>query len=109
MYTIGDDDATIASSQSSVGGDASLGHEMEATSTKVKAVPPPPLDLGIGEGEEHVVPSQSDVMDILSVASKGANDVTAENLKQVCKAWYTLVEDVANNSVDFSLLRSLMP
>ncbi len=77
---IGEDDTT-ASSQSSAGKDASLGYEVE---TKVKAVAPPPLDLGIGEGEEHVVPSQSDVMDILSVASKGANDVTAGNLKKVC-------------------------
>ena len=113
---IGDDDTTTASSQSSVGRDSSLGHELEATSTKVKGVAPPPLDLGIGEGEEHVVPSQSDVMDILSVASKGANDVTAENLKQVytcvCKAWYTLVEEVAmacNDSVDFSSLRFCEP
>ena len=84
-YVVGEDDNTAASSQSSVGRDASLVHETEATSTRIKAVVPPPLDLGIGE-EEHVVPSQSDVMDILSVASKGANDVTAENLKQVCEA-----------------------
>ena len=76
------EDSTTAPSQSSVGRDASSVHEMEVTNVQVKAQVPSPLDLGIGE-EEHVVPSQSDVMDILSVASKGVNDVTAENLKQV--------------------------
>ena len=78
-----------------MGKDVSLVHELEANSNKAKALAPPPLDLGIEE-EEHVVPSQSDVMDILSVASKGANDVTAENLKRVCEAWYTLVEENRN-------------
>lgn len=78
IYVVGED----ALLQSSVAVDTSLHHETEATVTRVKALAPPPLDLGIGE-EEHVVPSQSDVMDILSVASKGVNDVTAENLKQV--------------------------
>ena len=66
--------------------------QTNAPSARVKAPPPPPLDLGIGEEEEHAVPSKSDVMDILSVASKGANDVTAENLKQVCTtSWEALV------------------
>ena len=55
-------------------------------STKEKAPPPPPLDLSsviASEDEQKLVPSQSDVMDILSIASKGSNEVTSENLRRV--------------------------
>ena len=51
-----------------------------------KAPPPPPLDLSsvISSEEDHkLVPSQSDVMDILSIASKGSNEINAENLRKV--------------------------
>ena len=87
LYNVGEDDNATTSSQPGVERDTSSQYETDPPSTRVKAPPPPPLDLGIGE-EEHVVPSQSDVMDILSVASKGANDITAENLKKVCEMWY---------------------
>ena len=66
--------------------DVSSQSETETSSVKTKAPPPPPLDLSSvmgSEDEQKLVPSQSDVMDILSIASKGSNEVTSENLKQV--------------------------
>ena len=66
--------------------DISSQSETDTNSVKTKAPPPPPLDLTsvIGsEEEQKLVPSQSDVMDILSIASKGSNEVTSENLRQV--------------------------
>ena len=60
--------------------------ETETSSIRAKAPPPPPLDLSsvmASEDEQKLVPSQSDVMDILSIASKGSNEVTSENLRQV--------------------------
>ena len=39
---------------------------------------------GLSDQEEVVVPSKSDVLDILNVASIGVNKVNCDNLKQVC-------------------------
>ena len=60
--------------------------ENDTKSSVSRAPPPAPLDLSsvISSEEDHKsVPSQSDVMDILSIASKGSNVINAENLRKV--------------------------
>ena len=85
----GEEDAMTAS-DAFVDGDTSSQSETEMGTTKLKALPPPPLDINSVvalEEDQKSVPSQSDVMDILSIASKGSNEVTSENLRQVTKKY----------------------
>ena len=65
--------------------------ESDTKGSVSKAPPPPPLDLSsvISSEEDHkLVPSQSDVMDILSIASKGSNEINAENLRKVLACYH---------------------
>lgn len=78
----------VASSNTCPEEEISSQSETETTSSSIKerAPPHPPLNLSsvmASEDEQNLVPSQSDVMDILSIASKGSNEVTSENLRQV--------------------------
>ena len=77
----------VASSNTGPEEEISSQSENETSSSIKDKVPPhPPLDLTsvmASEDEQKLVPSQSDVLDILSIASKGSNEVTSENLRQV--------------------------
>ena len=110
--------------------------ENDTKSSVSRAPPPAPLDLSsvISSEEDHKsVPSQSDVMDILSIASKGSNVINAENLRKVLvcitrlvniiqcdpswwegrdrrRVWETcLCKNTCRSTVDFSSVWALVP